>query len=76
MKNRVSKPGHLTKINLKADLEIFLRGRNVLSYLVFEEIFHNVLLTHAPIKQKVARANHAPYVTKEKSSNESNSTAA
>ena len=62
-------------INLKADLEIFLRGGNVLSYLVFEEIFHHVLLTHAPIKQEVTRANHAPYVTKEKN-NESNSTAA
>ena len=63
-------------INLKADLKIFLRGGNVLSYLVFEEIFHHVLLTHAPIKQEVTRANHAPYVTKEKNNNESNSTAA
>ena len=31
---------------------------------MFEEIFLHVLQRHAPIKQKVTRANHAPYVTK------------
>ena len=37
--------------------------RSVSSYLVLEEIFLHDLQRHTPIKQKVTRANNAPYVT-------------
>ena len=46
------------------DLKNSLRVRNVSSYLVFEEIFLHVLQRHVPVKQKVTRASHSPYVTK------------
>ena len=50
----------------KADLKNFLRVRNVSSHLMSEEIFLHVLQRHTPElnKRQVARANHAPYVTK------------
>ena len=48
----------------KTDLKNSLRARNVSFYLVYKEIFVHVLRRHVPIKQEVARANHAPYVTK------------
>ena len=48
----------------KADLKNFLRVRNVSSHLMSEEIFLHVLQRHTQVKQKVTRANHAPYVTK------------
>ena len=35
-----------------------------LSYGSFERNFMNVLEQHAPMKKKLVRANHAPYVTK------------
>ena len=34
------------------------------NYSSFENVFIDVLNRHAPIKKKVIRANHAPYVTK------------
>ena len=34
------------------------------SYGSFENIFLNTLNKHAPIKQTMLRANHAPYITK------------
>ena len=33
-------------------------------YSVFTGIFQNVLNKHAPLKQKKARGNHAPFMTK------------
>ena len=36
----------------------------VLDYNSFEENFSGVLNKHAPLKNKVLRANHAPYVAK------------
>ena len=41
-----------------------LSSETVLDYTSFEENFLGVLNKHAPLKKKVLRANHAPYVTK------------
>ena len=41
-----------------------LSSKTVLDYSSFEENFLGVLNKHAPLKKKVLRANHAPYVTK------------
>ena len=41
-----------------------LSSELVLVYNSFEENFLGVLNKHAPLKKKVLRANHAPYVTK------------
>ena len=41
-----------------------LSSETVLEYTSFEENFIGVLNKHAPLKEKVLRANHAPYVTK------------
>ena len=53
----------------KFDLGIFkteLRNsmQNIKDYNTFETIFLTVLNKHAPIKQKVLRGNHVPYMTK------------
>ena len=41
-----------------------LSSETVLDWNSFEENFLGVLNKHAPLKEKVLRANHAPYVTK------------
>ena len=41
-----------------------LSSETVLDYTSFEENFLGVLNKRAPLKKKVLRANHAPYVTK------------
>ena len=41
-----------------------LSSETVLDYTSFEENFLGVLNKHAPLKKKVLRENHAPYVTK------------
>ena len=41
-----------------------LSSETVLDYTSFEENFLGVLNKHAPLKKKVLRANHVPYVTK------------
>ena len=56
-----------SKFNEKTFNEILkdsLLGKNTLDYIVFEKIFLNVLNTYAPVKKKVVRANHMPYMTK------------
>ena len=54
--------------NTSTDFNQELRGRLstelVDNYSSFENVFIDVLNKHAPIKKKVIRANHAPYVTK------------
>ena len=40
------------------------RLRSVNNYETFESEFLNVLNIHAPLKKKVIRANHVPYMTK------------
>ena len=37
---------------------------DTIDYEVFENIFLRVLNTHAPLKKKIVRANHMPYMTK------------
>ena len=49
------------RINLKESL----LDNNSPNYKEFEAIFLNVLNTHAPVKKKVVRANHMPYMTKQ-----------
>ena len=41
-----------------------LSSETVLDYTSFEEYFSGVFNKNAPLKKKVIRANHAPYVTK------------
>ena len=41
-----------------------LSSETVLDYTSFEENFLGVLNKHAPLKKKVLRANHGPYVTR------------
>ena len=53
---------------IEEDFNQELRGRlstELLdNYSSFENVFIDVLDRHTPIKKKVIRANHAPYVTK------------
>ena len=55
---------NLDKGALKGDLNENLKQANSTNYLVFEEIFANVIDKHAPKKKKIQRANHKPDVTK------------
>jgi len=48
----------------KDDLKIMLHSNTQSDYTVFETIFLKILNKHAPLKKKVIRANHAPYITK------------
>ena len=41
-----------------------LSSETVLDYTSFEKNFLGVMNKHDPLKKKVLRANHAPYVTK------------
>ena len=46
------------------DLRTELSSKSIKSYCSFENVFLNTLNTHAPIKKKMQRANHASYITK------------
>ena len=67
-----SKPKEIIYKNFKKfneeDFNQELRGRLstelVDNYSSFENVFIDVLNRPAPIKKKVTKANHAPYVTK------------
>ena len=50
--------------NFNQELRINLGERCVKNYASFENVFLDTLNKHAPLKKKVIRANHAPYVTK------------
>ena len=54
----------LDKTAFKFDLKEKLQQVDTANYESFEEIFENVLDTHAPKKTKVLRANDKPFVTK------------
>ena len=46
------------------DLRTELSSKSIKSYGSFENIFLDTLSKHAPIKEKMLRAIHAPYITK------------
>ena len=50
--------------NFNRDLQNRLSAQSVEEYAPFEKVFLDVLNKHAPLKKKVVRANHAPYITK------------
>ena len=56
---------HFEQAKFKAELNIELNG-NVSNWDSFENKFTEVLNRHAPMKEKILRANHASYMTKEK----------
>ena len=67
----ISKPKKIISRNFKKFNEDFnqelcgkLSTEQVDNYSSFENVFIDILNRHAPIKKKVIRANHAPYVTK------------
>ena len=51
------------RLTFKRELEEKL-NQQVNDYKHFEQIFLEVLNTHAPIKKQLLRANHVPYMTK------------
>ena len=54
--------------NFNKDLferDLFCQLQNVTAYEIFEEIFTRILDSHAPLKQKLLRANNKPFVNKE-----------
>ena len=53
---------HFEPNNFRSDLRKNLESIN--DYESFEKIFLFILNKHAPLKKKVVRANHAPYMTK------------
>ena len=52
---------HEFRIELNAKIQI----SNVRSYVLFEDVFLNILNKYAPLKEKKKRANHKPYVTEQ-----------
>ena len=48
----------------KEELESNLNANRVYEYNTFETIFLSLLNKHAPMKQKLVRANQSPYLTK------------
>ena len=52
--------------NFKIDPKNSLRITNISSYHIFEKNVGKVLGRHAQVKNKINRANHAPYMTKTK----------
>ena len=50
--------------NFKRNLQNRPSAESVEEYAPFEKVFLDVLNKHAPLKKKVVRANHAPYITK------------
>ena len=55
---------NFVKDKFKKDIKSTLNDRNIQEYKDFENIFLEVLETHAPTKKKFIRANHAPFMTK------------
>ena len=53
---------HFEPNNFRSDLRKNLESIN--NYELFEKIFLSILNKHAPLKKKVVRANHVPYMTK------------
>ena len=53
---------HFNFNNFKNDIRTKMQC--VDNYASFEEVFLTVLNSHAPLKKKVIRANHVPYMTK------------
>ena len=51
------------RLTFKRELEAKL-NQQINEYKHFEQIFLEVLNTHAPIRRKLLRANHVPYVPK------------
>ena len=54
---------NLDRLTFKRELEEKL-NQQINEYKHFKQIFLEVLNTHAPIKRKLLRANHVPYITK------------
>ena len=54
---------NLDRLTFKRELEEKL-NQQINEYKHFKQIFLEVLNTHAPIKRKLLRANHVPYMTK------------
>ena len=52
------------KIKFESEVKNKLTNNNSLDYVSFEQMFMDTLDKHAPLKKKIVRANHAPYVTK------------
>ena len=50
--------------NFNLDLQNRFSAEPIEEYAPFEKVFLDVLNSHAPLKKKVVRANHAPYITK------------
>ena len=50
--------------NVNQELRTNLGERYFENYASLENIFVDALNRHAPLKKKVIRANHTPYVTK------------
>ena len=54
---------NLDRVIFKRELEDKL-NQQINEYNHFEQIFLEILNIHAPIKKKLLRANHVPYMTK------------
>ena len=50
--------------NFNLDLQNRFSAEPIEEYATFEKVFLDVINRHAPLKKKVVRANHAPYITK------------
>ena len=48
----------------KDELKLSLTSNKIYDYTTFETTFLQILNTNAPMKKKIVRANHAPYITK------------
>ena len=51
-------------MDFEEDLYNNLQKQSIMNYDNFEETFMDVLNRHAPLKKKVVRSNHKPYMTK------------
>ena len=54
----------INEVVFRNDLEVSLAEKMIVHYAEFHEILLGVLNFHAPLKKKVIRANHMPYMTK------------
>ena len=52
------------EVRFKADLNYNLLHKSILDYHVFKGIFMNVLNHHLPVKEKLVRGNHQPFMNK------------
>ena len=50
--------------NFRMEIKVRLQNEVVATYSKFEEVFLEVLNKHAPLKNKIVRANEKPYMTK------------